>query len=207
MNDKSSPPKPWRRALFLLPALLAAALIFYTLLRTQPVLAAVPDLLEYEPTPTPAPTEKVDRSAQREEAEAKHTDPTAGRRATVASFTAPAAVQEREQEIALAEAHNREVQQKMNAVSERFVPGTYEGEAQGFGGIIRVSVTVDEHEITDIQVLSSAGEDAAYFSQAESLNAKILLKQSTDLDAVTGATLSSIGLLDAVDAALSQAVK
>jgi len=118
-----------------------------------------------------------------------------------------AAVQEREQEIALAEAHNREVQQKMNAVSERFVPGTYEGEAQGFGGIIRVSVTVDEHEITDIQVLSSAGEDAAYFSQAESLNAKILLKQSTDLDAVTGATLSSIGLLDAVDAALSQAVK
>ena len=27
MNDKSSPPRPWRRALFLLPALLSAALI------------------------------------------------------------------------------------------------------------------------------------------------------------------------------------
>lgn len=118
-----------------------------------------------------------------------------------------AAVAEREQEIALAEAHNREVQQKMNAVSERFVPGTYEGEAQGFGGVIRVSVTVNENEITEIEVLSSEGEDAAYFSQAETLNAKILQKQSTDLDAVTGATLSSIGLLDAVDAALEQAVK
>ena len=118
-----------------------------------------------------------------------------------------AAVAEREEEIALAEAHNREVQQKMNAVSERFVPGTYEGEAQGFGGIIKVSVTVDENEITDIKVLSSPGEDAAYFSQAETLNAKILQRQSTDLDAVTGATLSSIGLLDAVDAALEQAVK
>ena len=118
-----------------------------------------------------------------------------------------AAVAEREEEIALAEAHNREVQQKMNAVSERFAPGTYEGEAQGFGGAIRVSVTVDENEITDIKVLSSTGEDAAYFSQAESLTAKNLLKQSTDLDAVTGATLSSIGLLDAVDAALEQAVK
>ena len=44
-------------------------------------------------------------------------------------------------------------------------------------------------------------------AQAETLGAKILQKQSTDLDAVTGATLSSIGLLDAVDAALSQAVK
>ena len=55
MNDKSSPPRPWRRALFLLPALLSAALIFYTLPRTQPVLAAVPELLEYQPTPTPAP--------------------------------------------------------------------------------------------------------------------------------------------------------
>ena len=118
-----------------------------------------------------------------------------------------AAVQEREQEIALAEAHNREVRQKMNAVSARFVPSTYEGSAQGFGGVIRVSVTVDENEITEIEVLSSEGEDAAYFSQAETLNAKIVQKQSTDLDAVTGATLSSIGLLDAVDAALEQAVK
>ena len=118
-----------------------------------------------------------------------------------------AAVAEREQEIALAEAHNRAVQQKMNAVSERFIPGTYEGEAQGFGGVIRVSVTVNENEIMEIEVLSSPGEDAAYFSQAETLNAKILQKQSTDLDAVTGATLSSIGLLDAVDAALEQAVQ
>ena len=118
-----------------------------------------------------------------------------------------AAVAEREQEIALAEAHNREVQQKMNAVSERYVPGTYEGSAQGFGGIIKVSVTVDENEITEIKVLSAAGEDAAYFSQAETLNDQILRKQTTDLDAVTGATLSSIGLLDAVDAALEQAVK
>ena len=118
-----------------------------------------------------------------------------------------AAVAEREQEIALAEAHNRAVQQKMNAVSERFIPGTYEGEAQGFGGVIRVSVTVNENEIMEIEVLSSPGEDAAYFTQAETLNAKILQRQSTDLDAVTGATLSSIGLLDAVDAALEQAVK
>lgn len=179
MNNKSSPPRPWRRALFLLPVLLSAALIFYTLPRTQPVLAAVPELLEYVPAPTPEPTEKVDRSTQREEAEASHTDPTAGRQATVERFTAPAA----------------------------YVDGTYTGSAQGFGGVVRVSVTVDENEITQIEVLSSAGEDAACFSQAETLCDRILQKQTTDLDAVTGATLSSIGLLDAVDAALEQAVK
>ena len=123
MNNKSSPPRPWRRALFLLPALLAAVLIFYTLPRTQPVLAAVPELLEYVPTPAPEPTGKVDRSKQREEAEEKHTDPTAGRQATVERFNAPAA----------------------------YVDGTYTGSAQGFGGMIPVSGTIRDGKLSDLR--------------------------------------------------------
>lgn len=117
-----------------------------------------------------------------------------------------AEVAEREQEIALAEAHNREVQRLMDQAEARYTPGTYEGAAQGFGGVVRVSVTVDESAITDIQVTEYKGEDAAYFSQAASLTEVILRGQTTELDAVTGATLSSIGLLDAVDDALSKAV-
>ena len=113
---------------------------------------------------------------------------------------------ERASEIALAEAHNREVLRLMEETSDLYTPGTYEGSAQGFGGTITVSVTVDESEITSIDVLSHSGEDAAYFSQAMTLTEQILRGQSTDLDAVTGATLSSIGLLDAVDAALEKAV-
>ena len=113
----------------------------------------------------------------------------------------------REQEISEAEAHNREILRLMSQAEERYTPGSYEGEAQGFGGVVRVRVTVSAEEITDITVLASSGEDAAYFQQAESLIPKILSEQTTDFDAVTGATLSTIGLLDAVDQALEQAVK
>lgn len=119
MNDQTNPPRPWRRLAFLLPAVLAAVLIFYSLPKTQPVLAAVPELLEYEPTPTPEAREKTDRSAAREAAEAKHADPTAGRSVSVQHFTAPAAYKD----------------------------GTYSGSAQGFGGVIEVTVTVDEDNL------------------------------------------------------------
>ena len=177
MNDKSSPPRPWRRALFLLPALLSAALIFYTLPRTQPVLAAVPELLEYQPTPTPAPTGKVDRSAQREEAEAKHTDPTAGRKATVASFTAPAAYKD----------------------------GTYTGSAQGFGGAISVSVTIRDGTIADLRVTSAPGETEPYFSRAKAVVSRVLSAGTPNVDAVSGATFSSAGILNAAKQALNKA--
>lgn len=177
MNDKSSPPRPWRRALFLLPALLSAALIFYTLPRTQPVLAAVPELLEYQPTPTPALTEKVDRSAQREEAEAKHADPTAGRKATVASFTAPAAYKD----------------------------GTYTGSAQGFGGAISVSVTIRDGKIADLRVTSAPGETEPYFSRAKAVVSRVLSAGTPNVDTVSGATFSSAGILNATKQALNKA--
>lgn len=177
MNNKSSPPKPWRCALFLLPALLSAALIFYTLPRTQPVLAAVPELLEYQPTPAPAPTEKVDRSAQREEAEAKHTDPTAGRAPTVASFTAPAAYKD----------------------------GTYTGAAQGFGGMINVSVTIQDGKIADLRVTSAPGETEPYFSRAKAVVSRVLSAGTPNVDAVSGATFSSAGILNAAKQALNKA--
>ena len=177
MNDKSSPPRTWRRALFLLPALLSAALIFYTLPRTQPVLAAVPELLEYQPTPTPAPTGKVDRSAQREEAEAKHTDPTAGRAPTVASFTAPAAYKD----------------------------GTYTGSAQGFGGMITVSVTIRDGTIADLRVTSAPGETEPYFSRAKAVVSRVLSAGTPNVDAVSGATFSSAGILNAAKQALTKA--
>ena len=37
--------------------------------------------------------------------------------------------------------------------------GTYEGEADGFGGPIQVKVTVENGEITDIEVVSAEKED------------------------------------------------
>ena len=77
--------------------------------------------------------------------------------------------------------------------------GTYTGEAQGFGGTIQVQ------EITDIQVTSAPGEDAAYLSQGEGVISSIISAQSTDVDTVSGATFSSTGIINAVVDALGKA--
>ena len=83
--------------------------------------------------------------------------------------------------------------------------GTYTGEAEGYGGTIQVEVTLTGDEITSINVVSAPGEDSAYLSQAESVIDSILSAQSTDVDTVSGATFSSTGILNAVDAALGKA--
>lgn len=83
--------------------------------------------------------------------------------------------------------------------------GSYTGEAQGFGGTIQVQVTLAGDAITDIQIVSAAGEDAAYLSQAEAVVSSIISAQSTDVDTVSGATFSSTGIINAVVDALGKA--
>ncbi|HEX9062754.1 MAG TPA: 4Fe-4S binding protein, partial [Clostridia bacterium] len=84
--------------------------------------------------------------------------------------------------------------------------GTYEGVGNGFrGGVTTVSVTVKDDAITDIKLVSH-GDDAPYFNRAYSpVVQKILSTQSTDVDAVSGATFSSLGIMDAVTNALEKA--
>ena len=48
-------------------------------------------------------------------------------------------------------------------------------------------------------------DDAAYFKRAESLLKQVLQQQTTDLDAISGATFSSEGILEAIVDALEQA--
>ena len=48
-------------------------------------------------------------------------------------------------------------------------------------------------------------DDAAYFKRAESLLKQVLQQQATDLDAISGATFSSDGILEAIADALEQA--
>lgn len=49
----------------------------------------------------------------------------------------------------------------------QYVDGTYDGEADGFGGTIAVEVTVEGGQITDLAIISADGEDSAYLSNAE----------------------------------------
>lgn len=81
--------------------------------------------------------------------------------------------------------------------------GTYTGEGQGFGGTIKVSVVIKDKTITEINVVSAEGEDAAFFGRAKGVIDKILSGQKTDVDVVSGATYSSRGIISAVKNALT----
>ena len=82
----------------------------------------------------------------------------------------------------------------------------YEGEADGFGGPIQVKVTVENGEITDIEVVSAEKEDGAYLTMAMDVIPNLIEAQSADVDTISGATFSSTGIINAVEAALEEAV-
>ena len=88
-----------------------------------------------------------------------------------------------------------------------YLDGTYEGEAEGFGGMITVQVTVKNGQMTDLSILSADGEDSAYLSNAKDIIPKIIEAQSTDVDTISGATFSSTGIKNASQEALEKAVK
>lgn len=80
--------------------------------------------------------------------------------------------------------------------------GAYTGSGTGFRGETSVSVTVTNGYITSIQV-TDYRDDERYFSRAETtvIN-EILAGQTPDVDAVSGATYSSNGIMEAVADAL-----
>lgn len=83
--------------------------------------------------------------------------------------------------------------------------GTYEGSGSGFRGETTVTVTVKDEIITSIE-FQSTGDDQQWFEQAwYSVTGDILSTQDTDVDTVSGATYSSIGIKAAVADALTSA--
>ena len=83
--------------------------------------------------------------------------------------------------------------------------GTYTGSCKGFGGTISVKVTVKDGKISAIDVTSASGETASYFSKAKGIIPKMISGQTTNVDAASGATYSSNGIITAVRNALSKA--
>lgn len=94
----------------------------------------------------------------------------------------------------------------VKTISEKNVykDGVYIGTGTGFGGELKVQVTIKDGKITDIKLLSS-NDDAPYISKAQALLKNIISGQTTNVDTVSGATYSSVGLINAVRDALSQA--
>ena len=83
--------------------------------------------------------------------------------------------------------------------------GTYEGEGQGFGGKVVVEVTIENGEITCIEVKEAQKEDSAYLEMAKDIIEDIVDAQSADVDTISGATFSSTGIREAVTQALEKA--
>lgn len=118
-----------------------------------------------------------------------------------------ARVQENQMAVAEVEAYNAKILGTEIRKEVQYLDGSYEGVGIGFGGEISVRVTISEKQITEIEVLSHSDEDTAYYELAKSVVDDVLKVQNTNVDTVSGATFSSLGLLEAIDNALEQAVE
>lgn len=89
----------------------------------------------------------------------------------------------------------------------KYIDGIYEGQGLGYGGDIKVKVTVKDGEIYTIDVTEHSGEDDEYFRLAIGMIDRIIEENDPEVDVVTGSTFSSEGLLEAINSALEKAAK
>lgn len=89
--------------------------------------------------------------------------------------------------------------------ADLYIPGTYSGTGQGFGGMTEVSVEVTGTQIMKISIVSNQDTPAFFDRCIPALPDRIIAAQSTKVDAVSGATFSSNGIIAAVNAALKTA--
>lgn len=83
--------------------------------------------------------------------------------------------------------------------------GTYSASAYGYDGEVFVTITVENDLITSVSAYTEES-DSWYFESAEgSVISQILSSQSTNVDAVSGATYSSNAIMEAVQKALNSA--
>ena len=91
------------------------------------------------------------------------------------------------------------------ALAEGMTAGTYQASAQGFHGSIVLSVTVDAHSITGIEVVEQSETEGIGAAALPMLVQSVLDRQTIGVDAVTGATITSEAFKAAMRDALTQA--
>jgi len=85
-----------------------------------------------------------------------------------------------------------------------YADGAYYGTGTGFSGALTVEVVISGGKISSIQIIDTSDGDS-YIQSASGLISNIIATQSTNVDTVSGATYSSVGIIEAVRNALSQA--
>lgn len=87
----------------------------------------------------------------------------------------------------------------------KYKDGTYTGTATGFQPGLSVSVTIKSNKITAVKITSSNDTPRYLNRAAGTVTKEITASQTTNVDTVSGATYSSMGIIDAVNNALAKA--
>ncbi len=94
---------------------------------------------------------------------------------------------------------------KENATSAGYTVGTFTGKVEGKEGTVEVAVTFNNSEITDIKVVKQSETKGLGDTAINTVIKNVLDSQSLAVDTVTGATVSSQAVLDAIALAVTQA--
>ena len=85
--------------------------------------------------------------------------------------------------------------------------GSYIGTGVGFGGPLRIKLTVDNGKIKNIEVVNHS-ESTGYYEEVFKMKRReIIENQSLSIDTVSGATATSRGFFSAVKSAVSQSLE
>lgn len=83
------------------------------------------------------------------------------------------------------------------------VEGALTGTAKGFGGDVTVTVVVDGDDIVSVEAVGDSETNGIGSNAIDQLPAKIVEADSTEVDGVSGATVTSNAIKEAVNAALA----
>lgn len=97
-----------------------------------------------------------------------------------------------------------ETKETENTTDLGTLSGEFEGSAKGYGGDINVKVTMDKGVITAIDV-DQKETGAVGGAGLERIKEEVIAKNTTDLDNISGATISSAAFLSAVKNAIKEA--
>ena len=86
-----------------------------------------------------------------------------------------------------------------------YTPGTYAASMQGFGGAVEVTIEVDADSILNVKAVGESETTGIGSKAIEELPAAIAAAQGTEVDKVSGATVTSKAVIDAANEALRQA--
>ena len=86
-----------------------------------------------------------------------------------------------------------------------FKAGTYSASEQGFGGEVTVTITTDTSKITDVVIVGEKETPEKGGVAMEQMQSAILEKQTSDVDLISGSTITSEAVKKAAEKAIAEA--